>query len=43
MSLFNAHIQAITGHWHMKPECLEKLMSLLGDNKLFTFDKKAFE
>ena len=43
MSLFTAHIDAITGHWHMKPMCMEKLMSLLCDNKLFTFDRKAFE
>jgi hypothetical protein len=42
MSLFNTHIDAIGGHWHMEPYCLEKLMSLLEDNRGFDFTRKAF-
>ena len=42
MSLFTAHVNAISGHWHMKPYCLEKLMSLLEQNPSFAFDKKPW-
>jgi len=42
MSLFNAHIDANAGHWHMTPECLEKLMSLLCGNSTFSFTRKPW-
>ena len=42
MSLFAAHVDAISGHWHMTPYCLEKLMSLLEQNKMFDFNRKPW-
>jgi hypothetical protein len=42
MSLFDAHINAINGHWHMNEYCLGKLVSLLEQNVRFSWQKKRF-
>lgn len=42
MSLSDLHIEAISGHWHLRHKCLVKLIEILAKNKLFSFYRKKF-
>jgi hypothetical protein len=42
MSLFQAHVSAFGGHWHMNEDCMEKLTNYLTENTLFSFERKSF-